>query len=158
MRCRNPGLLPEPCLRPRRRARGHRVERSVPRRTRCPHPPMGRAKNRQGIELATVGDLYDEVAEDRCILRVHVQPGAGRDAIAGRHGSALKVRIRARPVDGAANSALLDYLAGQLGVRKSGLAVVSGHRSRSKRVSVAISSSELTDRLVSVLDLASPEG
>ena len=48
-------------------------------------------------------------------LTLHVQPGAARAGFVGPHGDALKVRIAARAVEGAANSALLDFIADSLG-------------------------------------------
>ncbi|MCC7077816.1 MAG: DUF167 domain-containing protein [Acidimicrobiia bacterium] len=95
-------------------------------------------------------DLF-ELTRDVCVLRVHVQPGAGRDAIVGRHGNALKLKIRARPEGGAANAGLLVFLAQCLGVRRGDLHILSGHKSRSKRVSVPLPSSVLSvhlDRLL----------
>ena len=52
-------------------------------------------------------------------IRIHVQPRASRTEIAGRHGDALKVRLAAPPVDGAANDALLDFIADRLGVPRA---------------------------------------
>ena len=44
-------------------------------------------------------------------LNVHAQPGARRSEVQGVRGDAIKVRIQARPVDGAANHALLELVA-----------------------------------------------
>jgi uncharacterized protein (TIGR00251 family) len=52
------------------------------------------------------------------ILELHVQPGAARSEFAGQHGSRLKVRLAARPVDGQANEALIEFLASHYGVPK----------------------------------------
>jgi uncharacterized protein (TIGR00251 family) len=70
------------------------------------------------------------------VLRVHAQPGATRSSIAGLHGGALKVRVDARPVEGAANAALVRTLAQALAVRPADVSVVAGSRGRAKRVRV----------------------
>jgi uncharacterized protein len=77
-------------------------------------------------------DLYD-VERDTIVLRVHVQPGAGRSAIVGRHGTSLKVRVAAPPVDGRANVAAAALIAETLGTKEGDVELVSGQRSRLKR-------------------------
>jgi uncharacterized protein (TIGR00251 family) len=67
---------------------------------------------------------------------VHVQPRAARSEIVGVHGAALKVRLQAPPVDGAANEALVTLLADRLGVARRAVRVVSGATSRAKTVEV----------------------
>jgi uncharacterized protein (TIGR00251 family) len=52
------------------------------------------------------------------------------------HGGALKAKVKAPPVEGKANQALLDLLAGALGVPRGRLTLVSGEQSRNKRVRV----------------------
>jgi uncharacterized protein len=74
---------------------------------------------------------------DGVVIRVHAQPGAARSRIAGTHGDALKVQIHARPVEGAANRALVDLLAEALAVRPAAVTVVAGARGREKRLVVA---------------------
>jgi hypothetical protein len=54
----------------------------------------------------------------------------------GLHGDTLRVRLSAPPVDGAANEALLRFLAEELSVRRSAVQLISGATSRSKLVSV----------------------
>jgi uncharacterized protein (TIGR00251 family) len=68
---------------------------------------------------------------------VRVQPRASRSEIVGLHGDALKVRLAAPPVDGAANVALVELLAEALGVPRRCVRVVSGATSRGKVVEVA---------------------
>jgi uncharacterized protein len=67
---------------------------------------------------------------------VRVQPRAARSEIVGLHGEALKVRLSAPPVDGAANVALVELLAEALGVPRRCVRVVSGATSRGKVVEV----------------------
>jgi hypothetical protein len=67
-------------------------------------------------------------------LRVRVQPRASRSEIAGVHGDELRIRLQAPPVDGAANEALVRFLAEALGAPRSAVKIVSGLASRSKTV------------------------
>jgi len=70
------------------------------------------------------------------ILDLHVQPGASRTEFAGRHGERIKVRVAARAVDGAANQALIEFLADHYGVPRRSVRIISGLRSRQKRVEI----------------------
>lgn len=67
---------------------------------------------------------------------VHVQPRATASAVTGVHGDALKVRLAAPPVDGAANEELVRFLAAELGVPRRSVRLVSGLTSRAKVVEV----------------------
>ena len=67
-------------------------------------------------------------------VSVHVQPRAARTEIAGLHGTALRVRLNAPPVDGAANEALVALLAERFDVPRRAVRVVAGHASRAKIV------------------------
>jgi uncharacterized protein (TIGR00251 family) len=69
-------------------------------------------------------------------VSVHVQPRATRSEIVGVHGTALKVRLQAPPIDGAANEALVTLLAERLGVARRSVRVIAGATSRSKMVEV----------------------
>jgi uncharacterized protein (TIGR00251 family) len=69
-------------------------------------------------------------------VRLHVQPRASRSELAGRHGDAIKVRLTAPPVDGAANEALLRFLASRLQVPRSAMSLVAGAAGRSKVVAI----------------------
>ncbi len=70
------------------------------------------------------------------IFRVRVQPRASREAIDGEWQTALKVRLTAPPVDDKANLALRRLLAARLNVPVSAVRILSGERSRTKRVAV----------------------
>jgi len=67
---------------------------------------------------------------------VRVTPRARKNEIAGVQGQALKIKLAAPPVEGAANAALCDFIAGQLGVRKGAVTLVAGQTSRNKVVRV----------------------
>jgi uncharacterized protein (TIGR00251 family) len=70
------------------------------------------------------------------ILDLHVQPGAARTEFAGKHGERLKVRLQARAVEGKANEALIDFLAAHFRVPRRNVRIVSGLKSRQKRVQI----------------------
>ncbi len=67
---------------------------------------------------------------------VRVQPRASRDEIAGVMDGALKVRLRAPALEDRANAALCEYLAGLLKTPKSAVRILSGDRSRIKRIEI----------------------
>ena len=70
-------------------------------------------------------------------ITVRVRPGASRAAVGGSYGDGeLVVAVTARPVDGAANRAVVAAVAGAFGVARRAVDVVSGDRSRTKIVSV----------------------
>ena len=69
-------------------------------------------------------------------IRIHVQPGASKTELAGRHGDALRVRIATAPVDGKANDALIRHLATVLGVPRRAVEIAAGLASRRKVVNV----------------------
>ncbi len=96
---------------------------------------------------AVLADLFD-VSGDDVVLRVHVQPGAGKSAVSGRHGNALKVKVGAPPEGGRANIAVLALLADVLGVPQASLSLEGGAASRSKRVRVVgVAPAEMERRL-----------
>lgn len=80
--------------------------------------------------------LRVEVRGSAVRVSIHVQPRAARSEIVGLHGAALKVRLQAPPVDGAANEALVTLLAERLGVARRAVRVVAGASSRAKTVEV----------------------
>lgn len=67
---------------------------------------------------------------------IRVQPGAKKSMVDGLLGDRLKLRIAAPAVEGKANKAVLEFLAGVLGVRKSQVSLLRGETSREKTVRV----------------------
>ena len=60
------------------------------------------------------------------ILELHVQPGAARSEFAGEHGGRLKLRLAAPPVQGKANAALVEFLAGYFPKSRRKRVVIEG--------------------------------
>lgn len=67
---------------------------------------------------------------------VHVQPRAARSEVAGRHGDAVKIRLAAPPVDGAANEELVRFVAEALRVPRRAVHIAHGATGRRKTVVV----------------------
>lgn len=74
---------------------------------------------------------------DAVVLTLHIQPGAKKTEIVGRHGEALKIRLAAPPVDGKANAALIAFIAAKVGAGRTAVELLSGETSRAKRVRIA---------------------
>jgi uncharacterized protein (TIGR00251 family) len=70
-----------------------------------------------------------------CVLSLRVTPRSSRDTIEWRDGE-LRIRLRAAPVEGQANEALLRLLAKRLGIPQADVEIVGGATSRTKRVRV----------------------
>lgn len=82
------------------------------------------------------------------ILLVNVQPGARRTEVVGWHGDAVKIRLAARPVDGAANDELVRFLAERLDTPRWTIRIVTGLSTRRKRVEVsAVGREQVLERL-----------
>jgi uncharacterized protein (TIGR00251 family) len=84
-------------------------------------------------ELASF-QIHEQNGRVRFLIRV--QPRASRDEIVGLYGEALKIRLMAPPVDGAANDKLIIFLSETLAVSRSSIMIVSGQTSRSKVVEI----------------------
>jgi hypothetical protein len=68
------------------------------------------------------------------ILDVRVQPRASRSEIAGLHGERLRIRLQAPPVDGKANAALVEFVAGLFAVPRARVTIEHGLTGRDKRL------------------------
>ena len=82
------------------------------------------------------------------VLDVRVIPRAAKSQIAGTRDNALLVRLNAPPVDGAANEELIRLLAVALGLPRRSIEIVSGQRSRTKRVRITgVTSADIAEKL-----------
>jgi len=86
------------------------------------------------------------------LLSIKAVPGAKNSSFDGLHGDgSLKVRLRAPPVDGAANEALVELAARAFSLRKSDVELVRGEKSRLKvlRLPIALDAARaVVDRLL----------
>ena len=71
------------------------------------------------------------------IISCHVRPGASKTVCAGLYGEAVKLSLKAPPVDGKANKELCRFLAEKCSLAKSAVTLLSGQTSREKRVLLA---------------------
>jgi uncharacterized protein (TIGR00251 family) len=76
------------------------------------------------------------VAKAGINIEVTLTPRASRNEIAGMHDGALRVRVTAPPVDGAANTALIKLIAKRAGVAKGRVRILRGERGRRKLVAI----------------------
>lgn len=81
-------------------------------------------------------------------LSVRVQPRASANEIAGLYGDALRIRLTAPPVEGAANEALVDFLSGTFEIARRNITIVAGSSSRLKIVELTGITEDRVRRLV----------
>jgi uncharacterized protein (TIGR00251 family) len=87
-------------------------------------------------------------APDGAVVDIKVIPRAGSTTLAGTRDGAVLIRLAAAPVDGAANAELIALLARVLAIPKRRIAVISGEKTRSKRVKVlGVSAAMFRERL-----------
>ncbi len=82
-------------------------------------------------------DPFRTIVQDQeggTILTVHVQPNSSRTECVGIHGDAVKIRVAARPVDGAANDELVRFIAEQCAVPRANIHIRAGMEARRKRL------------------------
>ncbi len=79
----------------------------------------------------------------------YVQPRASKTEVVGRHGDAIKVRVKAPPVDGAANEELIRFLARRFKVPRKAVKLVSGSSSRHKQIAIeGVTATEIVESLL----------
>lgn len=81
-------------------------------------------------------------------ISVRVQPRASVTQVTGLHGDALRVRLTAPPVDGAANAALVEFLSETFGIPRASITIVAGATSRTKVVELTGITEERVRKLV----------
>lgn len=86
---------------------------------------------------------------------MRLTPKGGRDTLdgigEGPDGVVLKVRVRAAPTDGQANTALVKLIAKALGVPKSGVQFIAGQKSRIKTLRIDGDPAELSARIRAIV-------
>lgn len=82
------------------------------------------------------GPRTSRAATGSARISIYVQPRASQNEISGMHDGLVKIRLAAPPVDGAANAALIAFIAERLGLARSRVRVVAGLSARRKIVEV----------------------
>lgn len=75
-------------------------------------------------------------SEGGALLTVHVQAGSSRTECVGIHSDAIKIRLTARPINGAANDELIRFIADRCGVPRANVRIRGGEQARRKQVSI----------------------
>jgi uncharacterized protein len=90
-------------------------------------------------------------------FKIHVQPRSSHNRIVGLHGDALKVKITAPPVEGAANKMCAELIAESLGVSRSSIEIVAGQTARMKQILVRCNPADRPHLRKLIENLARPE-
>ncbi len=94
--------------------------------------------------------MWIKETPDGVIFKAVVQPRGSRNEIVGLQGDALKIRLTAPPVEGAANKMCVEFLAKSLKVRKSDVEIVRGQSSKTKHLLVRSATREKIESLMKV--------
>ncbi len=94
--------------------------------------------------LSSRGDLI-------VILSLYIQPKASRSRIVGLHDKALKLAVKAPPVEGRANIEVISFMAKLLKIPKSSIEIRSGKQSRQKKLLISGLSEEDARRILTPL-------
>lgn len=86
--------------------------------------------------------------ENQLILQLRVIPRASKDAIQGRMGDTLKIRIQAPPLEGKANAYLIKFLSKKWKIPRSNITLLSGETGRNKRIQITNPSDNLRKELL----------
>ena len=92
-------------------------------------------------------ELIENLASGTVIFAVRVQPRASKDEIAGEMAGAIKIRLQAPAQEGRANEALIEFLAQLLKTPKGAVRILSGERSRIKRLEIRGVTKQQIERL-----------
>jgi uncharacterized protein (TIGR00251 family) len=92
-------------------------------------------------------EITENIAAGTVIFGVRVQPRASKDEIAGEIAGAIKIRLQAPALEGRANEALIEFLAHLLKTPKGAVRILSGERSRVKRLEIRGVTKQQIERL-----------
>lgn len=94
--------------------------------------------------------LSTQKVNDGVIFKIKVQPGAAKNEIVEIQGDALKIKVNAPPVKGKANKTLVGFLAEKLGVKKSVVEIISGHRGKVKKIKIVGEGVKIKEKIQSL--------
>jgi uncharacterized protein len=93
-------------------------------------------------------EITENLVSGTVIFTVRIQPRASKDEITGEIAGALKIRLQAPAAEGRANEALIEFLAELLKTPKGAVRILSGERSRIKRLEIRGVTKQQLERLV----------
>jgi hypothetical protein len=93
-------------------------------------------------------EITENVATGTVIFAVRVQPRASKNEIAGEMAGVLKIRLQAPAIEGRANGSLIEFLAELLKTPKAAVRILSGERSRIKRLEIRGVTKQQIERLI----------
>ena len=93
-------------------------------------------------------DITENLAAGTVIFAVRVQPRASKDEIVGEIAGAMKIRLQGPALEGRANDALIEFLAQLLKTPKGAVRILSGERSRIKRLEIRGVTKTQIDQLI----------
>ncbi|HEX4536193.1 MAG TPA: DUF167 domain-containing protein [Candidatus Acidoferrum sp.] len=92
-------------------------------------------------------EITENIVAGTVIFAVRVQPRARKDEIAGEIAGAIKIRLQAPALEGRANDALIEFLAQLLKTPKGAVRILTGERSRVKRLEIRGVTKQQIERL-----------
>ncbi len=104
---------------------------------------MATVSGSAGALASTLSPGLRAEGAERCMLTLSVQPNARRTQCSGWHDGALRVRLAAPPLEGKANAALVEWLAGELGLPRRAVQLRRGAASRHKQVEIAVPAAQV---------------
>ncbi len=90
-----------------------------------------------------------KIDKDKLTLNIYVVPRSSKTEIIGIYADSLKIKLKAPPVDNAANEELIKFIANNLVISKSSIEIVKGHNQKRKVISVIGVNEEKVKRLIS---------
>jgi uncharacterized protein (TIGR00251 family) len=85
--------------------------------------------------------MWYQIRNNEAFLTLHISPNASKTQVAGMHGDALKITLKALPQDGAANAELIRFIAEQCDLRKQQVEIIQGLTSRRKKIKLPLTNS-----------------
>lgn len=79
---------------------------------------------------------FYQIKDNKLFLSIYLQPNATKDEIVGEFNQALKIRIKAAPIEGKANEHLIHFLAKILEIPKSHIRFIKGEAQRYKKICI----------------------
>jgi uncharacterized protein (TIGR00251 family) len=102
------------------------------------------------VSKGVTSNVLLKIAKNREFItfNIRVIPRSAKTEVAGEHDGTLKIKLKAPPVDGAANEELVRFLSKSLNIPRSNIEITSGQTSRTKRIQMIGLSAEEFERFL----------